>query len=102
MKRILIAAGIACLPYTAGAAEWQTVSRSCAEEVAASLGGCGSCSGAWPQISRCVVEHVAPSAPAWIVDACISTVGSRTVNQPGAFDRVGPVLACATREAVKP
>jgi hypothetical protein len=91
-----LAVSVAAL--SAQAQDWRAASRACAEKVARQLGGCGSCSGAWPQISRCVVDHVSPDTPAWATDACVGIVGNRTQGQPGAYDRIRAVLDCATRK----
>jgi hypothetical protein len=80
--------------------DWRAQARWCLDQQPA----CGvSCSGAWENISRCVVRRVAPPPPGlgWVVDVCISTVRDRAQNEPMGFDRVGPVLACVTRSPVR-
>jgi hypothetical protein len=56
----------------------------------------GSCSGHLAAISRCAVLRVAPSAPRWVVDACVAKVFDETRNQPMAFHRTPAVLHCVT------
>lgn len=94
--------GLGIIKIAAGAEDWRAAARVCVEQVSNSLGGCGSCNAAWPQIAKCVVSRTAPDMPSWIVDACVYAVRTRTTGEPLGFDRVGPVLACVTREPVKP
>jgi hypothetical protein len=81
---------------------WRAAALQCGEQVAQQL-HCGSCSAAWDQVSRCVADRVLGpgSGNGWVVSACIELVRSRTQNEPGAFDRIAPVLACSSRQPVR-
>jgi hypothetical protein len=88
MKAIIFGAAVILLAAAAHADDWEARARQCAETIAQQIGGCGSCSAIWPEVSRCTFGRTP------VVEKCLHQVNTAAVDKPMGYDRISDVAAC--------
>lgn len=97
IKHVAVATLVAlAVTSTSYAADWRDTARQCGAETAQRL-GCASCSGAWPEITRCVVSRATTDISPAAAESCIREVEQADRNMPGARDRIADTIQCLSR-----